>query len=47
MRMEPHVPNIPGMPNMDQVPEKVVMIMNNGRGPLSLEKKQAKKEPNK
>lgn len=34
MRMDPHVPNIPGMPNLDQTPEGVVMIMNNNRGPL-------------
>lgn len=34
MRMDPHVPNIPGMPNFDQMPEGVVMIMNNSRGAL-------------
>lgn len=34
MRVDSCAPNLPGMPDLSQMPEGVVMIMNNSRGPL-------------
>ncbi len=34
MRMEPHHPTVPGLPNLDRIPEGITMIMNAAPGSL-------------